>query len=403
MLKSFIDYFIGYRKLTCDKVYAARIADIMMKNEIRYRDFKTCDSGISFIINSFQHRKLTGILESEEIPIAVLWEKGLPFVIKRYRKRPGILVGALIIMLLTKLSTMYVWDVSVEGNENISDAEILFALEELGFSVGSYIPGVDFYGICYELLLANDDLSWVSVNMEGTGAKVKIRENDKKGTPEDGNGTPSNIVARFDGEIIRTETVSGQLMAKAGDRVKAGQLLISGIVEIGQGESGRFVLTRSSGHIYAKTERIFTVEVPLESVKSVLQKRVTVKKSLKFFGKSIKLKENSSILTDSCDIITVNKRIVLFEGLGEAVSVPLPMSVITQYVDIYADEKVSYTEDEALAVAEKRMSEIVISELEGAEILKKDVTCSLIENVLTLRWSITCIQDIGTEAPIGLI
>lgn len=91
---------------------------------------------------------------------------------------------------------MYIWEVSVSGNEKISDAEVIDSLEALGCSIGTYIPSVDFYNICHEFILANEDVSWISVNMVGTTAKVEIIERRaKESIEDDGNGTPTNIIA----------------------------------------------------------------------------------------------------------------------------------------------------------------------------------------------------------------
>lgn len=402
MLKFFLDFFVGYREVECAVEDAALVLDTIHKNKVKHRSLKKVNEKCVFTINDFYYSKLIKYLPDAEHVISVKRERGLPHILKRYKKRPGLVVGLIIMLMLTKLSTMFVWDISVEGNVNVSDAEILTALSEHGFSVGSYIPGVDFYSICHKLLLSNGNLSWVSVNMEGTEAKVVVIENDIKGTPEYGNGSPSNLVAAFEGEIVRTESASGQVMVKAGDKVSKGQLLISGVVNVGQGDTGIFTLVRSMGRIYAKTNRVFEISVPLENVKSVLKERKTVKKSFKFFGKSIKLKENSSILLDGCDIITVNRRVVLFEGLGKSFEIPLPITLQAVYTDVYEDVSVTYTEDEALAIAEKMMAQLLANELSDAELLRKETNIDVVDGVLTLSLSIECVQNIATEAPIGL-
>lgn len=401
MLKRLIDFTKGTRILYASKENFTVLANLMMKNEIKYEKQKKHNEGFSFVLSEWSYLILKSVAESENLPLT-LKRKGIPQLIFRYRKRVGALVGAILFLVLCKLSTMYVWDVRVEGNERISDSEIIENLKTLGFGVGSNIKKTDYYEICHELLLLNDELSWVSVNMEGTGATVKVMERDKKGDKAD-NGTPSNIVARFDGEIVRTVTESGTLEVGAGQTVKAGELLINGVVKVGQGDSGRFVLVRSKGSIYAKTNRVFRVEVPLSSVQSVIKKQNVAKKTVNFFGKTLKLKENSSISPDKCDIIEVNKRLVLFEGFGHGFEIALPITFKTVYVPKYEEIFVTYTEDEALKIAMAEMSEQVNEELKDAELLSKTEGHYIDSGVLVLVWDITCIEDIACESPIGII
>lgn len=401
MLKMLADFFCGMRRLSCDKDAFPPQLNAMAQNGIKYRRLTEKDGRVFFTLSEREYKRLLSLTDSEIFTVEL--RKGLPYFLERYKRRYGLIIGALIFLILTKLSTVYVWDISVEGNDTVSDAEVLYTLEKLGFSVGSYIPDVDFYNICHEFILENENVSWISVNMEGTSARVKLIEADKKGD-NGSNGTPSNLVAKIDGIIVRTETANGEVCVKAGEAVKKGQLLISGVVEIGQGQNtGRYMLTRSEGRIYAMTERILTVEVALSGTETVQKDAILAKKTLKFFGKSIKLKENSSILQNGCDIIKEERRVVLFEGAGSGWQIPLPVEIISEYVCITEEREYSYTEDEARAVAENKMAELYASELSDVELLYKIVHCEVTDNTLILSWTVRCIEDIGLEAPIGLV
>ncbi len=401
MLKKMLGFFTGTRRLSCPKRTFTNIVSLMTKSGIKYDHTSEKDGRVSFTVTELEYKKL--IRQIDESVFRIHQRKGLPYFLYRYRRRYGLLVGIVIFLILTKMSTSYVWDISVDGNESISDSEVINTLEKLGFSVGSHIPDIDFYDICHEFILENENVAWISVNMEGTSARVKLIERDAKG--EDGdNGTPSNIVAVSDGIIVRTETIDGEVCVKAGDPVTEGQLLISGVVEIGQGiDTGKFMLTRAKGSVYALTKRYFSVSVPLSGVKNTLKERVLAKKTLIFFGKSIKLKENSSILDQECDIIKESERVVLFEGLNRGWHIPLPVTVVTEYACLTEQVEFSYTEEEALKIAEKEISLLYASAMNGAELMSKTVESTVEDGVLTLTWEVECITDIGKETPIGLV
>lgn len=401
MLKKLMRFFTGSRQLSCPKRTFANIVTLMAKNGIKYTDTKEKDGRISFSVTELEYKKLIRMIDGSVFRLHQ--RKGLPYFLYRYRHRYGLIVGILIFILLTKISTEYVWDITVDGNESISDSEVINTLDELGFSVGSHIRDIDFYDICHQFVLENDKVAWISVNMEGTSARVKLIERDAKGEYGD-NGTPSNIVASSDGIIVRTETIDGELCVKAGDPVTEGQLLISGVVEIGQGiDTGKFILTRAKGSIYALTKRSFTVSVPLSGVKNTVKDKILAKKTLIFFGKSIKLKENSSILGKECDIIKESERVVLFEDLNEGWHIPLPVTVVTEYALITEETEYSYTEEEALKIAEKEMSLLYASAMDKAELMSKSVESVLEGGVLKLTWEVECVIDIGREVPIGLV
>jgi hypothetical protein len=178
--------------------------------------------------------------------------------------------------------------------------------------------------------------------------------------------------------------------------------LVSGVVEAGQGDSGRFVLVRSRARIFARTKRVIVAEIPLVSEENVVVGRKKCKKSLIFFGKMLKLQENYSISGDNCDIIRVNRRVVLLEGLSESFSIPLPICIISEYEQKYDAVDVVLTEEEAMARAEALASEKLL-ELEPEEIISRESYYEVRDGVLVLVTELELIEDIATEAFIGVV
>ncbi len=401
MLDGLLNFMAGYLRVECENAVFLSLVNQMARIGIRYRDLSERDGMSSFTLSERDYNRLLALEGADGCRVTK--RGGIPYILHRYRKRYGLLLGLIIFAMLTWQSTLYVWDITVEGNRTVSDSEVINTLSELGFSVGSRIGATDFYGICHRFILKNDNVAWISVNMEGTSARVKVLEKSKRGDGL-GNGTPSNIVASLGGVVVRTESTSGELCVKAGDVISEGQLLISGVVEVGHGENtGRFVLTRSEGKIFAQTKRVFSFSVALSGVKTEVTDRILVKKTLIFFGKSIKIKENSSILSEECDIIREERRIVLFEGIRDGAEIPLPATLTEEYMLVKKETEFSRTDEEALELAEKELSLLYSSALKDAELVSKNVESSVENGVLTLIWEVECIEDIGRETPIGLV
>ncbi len=403
LLLDFLNFVAGYREVTCPSADALTVVNALRAGELDYWSLKRKPDGeLSFCLLNREYRRLREALAPYGVGLHVKRERGLPQLLRRYRKRLGIPVGIFLFLLLSRLSTLYIWEVTVSGNKTLTDAEVIEALEELGVSVGTYIPSVDFYGLCHEFILQNEEVCWISVNMAGTTARVELIERYPKGElEEDGNGTPTNLVASRDGVVERFETASGQTLIQPGEEVKQGQLLISGVTEVGQ--EGGFALVRSRGRVFARTERSFSVTVPEKTVKKTFYQAKEVSKSLKFFGKTIKLKENSSILPPGCDIIEDRRRLVLFEGNPWGGGIPLPLYLITGYYEEYREREVTLSQEEALTVARLEMAELVEKELSGADILSREESVTVAENGdVTLTLAVVCVENIAEEIPIGI-
>ena len=402
LISDLLDWLAGYRDAVCPAEYAAEICNTVMKNGIDSRGMRRCGDGkLRFSMTDSEYGKLIRLLPEEVV--VTEQRHGLPYLVYRYRKRIGIPVGLVIFAVLVKLSTLYVWDITVSGNERLSDEEIISSLGDLGFGIGTKIPSVDFYSICHRLVLENDGISWVSVNMIGTTARVEVIElRAKEDINDDGNGTPTNLVAACDGKIVRVETASGRTEVRAGESVKKGQLLVNGVLEIGkEGERG-YLPVRSRARVYAETEVRLEAVIPFETVEKTFIGRKNLSKSINFFGKTIKLKENSGILPDGCDIIEDKRRLVLFEGGRLTGGIALPVSIVTGYCEEYRTEKVILTEDEALMRAEREMTDMFSSVLSGAEILSVSSEHFAADGEMHLVRTVVCVMNIAEEVPIGI-
>ena len=398
-----VRWMCGYRKIKFG-VGREDLLSSLLKKEIALDDITRCsDGGIEFIISCGGRKKLLS-REPEALSEAVEDRLcGLPAVLKRYKKRPGIILGAVIFVLLLKASEMFVWDITVSGNNRIGDAEITAMLEEKGFGIGTFIPGVDLRKLSNSCLIGNDSLSWMAVNLSGTTAQVEVIEKLIPDTSRKNNGAPCNIVASRDGYIVRTEAREGHLEVEPGETVEKGQLLISGIYESGRTEVKEYSFVHASGSVFAETFRVFTVEVPLEIIEKTHYQYKTVSKSIKFFSKTVKIYENSGILSPEYDKIRSVERITLFENSDWLPSVRLPVFIIKEQLAEYRETGRILIENEAKEIALGQLADRVEAELPSAEILERDLSFETADGVLRLTAVIRCVEDIAREQLIGIV
>ena len=167
----------------------------------------------------------------------------------RIRRRPALLLGAAIMAGLLLLSSLFVWDVEVRGTERLSRAEVLRALEDCGFGVGSFWPGRNTDLLCSEVMLRLPEIAWMTVNVSGSRAVVAVAERTEKPAMYDG-ARPADLVAARDGLVRRVNALAGRAEVQEGEIVTEGQVLISGTLESLTGDPRR---VRARGAVMAET------------------------------------------------------------------------------------------------------------------------------------------------------
>ena len=309
---------------------------------------------------------------------------------ERYRKRTGLAVGFFLALSLLILSSLFVWDITVEGTERISEQIILNALESRGLRLGAFVPSIDTEDAEEFLILDVDGLSFVSINCRGTVVQVEIREREKNTEIVD-TQTPSNLIASADGQIEALRVTGGLITVKLGQTVKKGDLLVSGIID---SAALGYRLVRARGEVLARTTLSYRVEIPFETTEKVYTGKFFSQKSVKIFSKTIKLFRKDSICTSSCDKIESEKRIYLF-GL-----IKLPIFITeTEYAE-YENVHKTLSQKEALAEAYRKLRELSENDLSGAEILGRYTSFNEDETSLTLTQQVECIINIAQEIKI---
>jgi similar to stage IV sporulation protein len=345
---------------------------------------ENADGSISFCCSSVTAIQMLLLCKKNNIDVSEVDRGGLPHILWKYRKRFGLVIGMIISMVLIAISDDYIWDVRVTGNEKTTYTEVVGALAEYGIKVGDRIDSIDVDRTESLVLLNSDKISWITVNIEGTLANVQIRE--VYDAPLKHEPRPANVVASRDGVIDHLEIYSGSAAVSEGEAVRKGDLLISGVRD---SMVDGLAITRASGKVYAETERLFRIEIPLEyTAKRVVSSR-NVEKYIIFFGKEIKVFKNGRNNTQSCD--TIN-RVEYFSLFGD---IRLPIGIRSTEETVCETEKLRYSEKEAMDLAYYKLSQRIDEELSDAQILKKSVSTYIDNDQYILECRMKCIENIG--------
>lgn len=341
---------------------------------------------LSFCVPLFYERKVLKIGAKREIPLSVVSRRGVPALVFRYRRRVGLLVGALLSALLLFYSLGLVWDVRIEGATRLSEKELLSTLSKCGLSVGTRIKDIDADVLENQILILSDDISWVSVNVLDNVANVEIREIDYPSPDENGDILYSNVVAKQDGVIVGFEEISGSICVDIGEAVSKDQLLISGITGA-EGQPMRIM--RADGKVFAEVEDVLEIRIPRKYIKKVTEDAVKVEKSLIFFKNEIKFFSNGRNSLPTCDKIEV------IENFYTHNRVKLPIAVKTVTYIGYGEVEVSRSSAEARSQALLALYRRIDEEFSDAEILSKSISFAESDDEVVLTCVLKCVKDIA--------
>lgn len=386
---SLVGFFCGKTVFGLEGKNAAKIFNLCMEEKLSYEKAEWDGEAFLLSIEGRSASRFAALCEREGFAFEVRKQRGLPELLRRYRNRPGLWIGFFLVVLLFVLSRGVIWNIRIEGNERLSETRILTLLSENGVRVGSPLRELSPDIVEGSILLAERDISWISLYTVGTTLNVEIREAER-GTSSEG-GT-SNLVALCDGVIERVEATDGNVMVKKGDVVRRGELLVSGLYDTPLG--GALRSTRARGEIYARTTHGFSVEIPLLYEKKVYTGREWREKRIIFFANDIKVFANTGKAPPTCDIIYYEDKWSFFGG-GE-----LPVGTGTVLYREYTAEKVKLTPQQAAEYAfaelESRLAELSVR----SELLEKKISFELTEEAYLLKCDITCVENIAVTSEI---
>ncbi|MBQ2726408.1 MAG: sporulation protein YqfD [Clostridia bacterium] len=354
----------GWRWLTIPYSSRQQVMDCLFRCGLTFRDQRIHPDGS---VTVKLRRRDAAVLEKYggELEYSLSEEHGLPVLVRFLRFRCGLLLGFVMMAVWLFYSSRLIWDVRVTGNTETPTEEIVSLLEELGCGVGDYYPGISFNDVHAWYLAMQDDISWLSVYMNGTVAEVQVREmrKDERHLPE--KGVCADVVAEQYGVVEEVHVISGTAAVKAGDTVVPGQILISGITELKEGE---LLYEYAEGEVICRTFSVIRAEVPAEREAKRYTGREKTDFSIKFFKKSLNLFRKGGIDAATCDTINMMEQVCPF-GMN-----PLPVWI---YRTVYREyELVTETipADDAAAEAMLELSGKIKDETEGAELVSREVT-----------------------------
>lgn len=378
-------FFKGYLKIKFSGEKGEKLLNIFANNSLNTWNMIYSGGYITGCIDIKSFKKLKNLKTGSGIKVKVLSKHGLPFFVNKNKNRCGILVGFAIFLIIIKFLSSYIWYIDIIGNNRISNTEILKICNEIGIKEGIKSNSIDSKNDANKIILANKEIAWASLNVEGCKLTVNISETEEN--TYTGN-LPSNIKAKADGIITKIKASNGETVVKIGDTVRKGDVLISGVKSSAQST----IFLQSIGEIYAKTTRVYKEYKPFNETIKLTKNKTHNKSVLKVFNVTFPL-----FIGKIGDIKVLKKSEHPLSLFGKN----LPIGIISiKYKDIYKKE-ISNTKDELVEILNKRIENKITNDIiKPLTTLKDDVIIS--EKGVTVYKEILCEEEIGKEEEIVL-
>ncbi len=386
-MQNIINFLRGNVYIKVSGSYPERFLNLCARNGIEFWDMSApCPGEIFVRVRVADYKKIRPIAKKTMCHVHITEKRGLPFFTRKFRRRTALITGCAVFCVAAWVFTSFVWVIDIDGFESLDTALLRRELENNGVKIGAYSPSVDLDALKNDILIKMPELSYISINFNGSHAEVKARKRTLPPglIPQD---EPCHIVASRDGIITDIVVKSGTPAVVRGDTVMEGQLLASGYIT---GRAGSTVVTHADAEVRARTWHRETAKMPRTYFEKVYTGREKTQRTLIVFGKRIKLYFNAGISYKKCDKIIEKTDLTLPGGRR------LPLSLETAHISEYVVNQREIPEDEAF----RNLRDGLSSSLDlpdGASLVRADYTAASDGDVSEVSMVAECIEPIGKE------
>ncbi|MDD4110925.1 MAG: sporulation protein YqfD [Clostridia bacterium] len=292
-------------------------------------------------ISPIYENEVEVFLEGKNIKVIKKKYNGLLKVQKFLLSRFGILIGLFLVFCFYVISSNYVWNIEIFGNETHSTHEIIEILNQNGVNILDSLNEKTNDEIERIVFDNFDEVSMVSVIKKGITIIVNIKErllND-----ENQNEGFSALVATSDGIITGIEHIQGTLLVKVGDIIRAGQELVAPYII---DSSGQQILIEPKSNIYAD------VWLSGESVHYDMR-NIVKRTGNKITERRIEFLEKE-IFSNDFNIPYENYETKIVETYLTETLIPIKYQIVNYYEVIYKTIEQNFSEVEATKISEAK-------------------------------------------------
>lgn len=231
LFRVLLRYILGYVNISVEGYYLERFINTCLAKGILIWNIKREKSTYMRVNVGIQDfKRLKEVSKKTRCKMKIERKKGVPFLLNRYRKRKLFAILLIVIAVSMYATSKFVWNIEIEGLEDINKEEIINNLAECGLKVGTLKNKINSQEIINKIRLERDDIAWMNIDLSGTNVIVKIAQKTKK--PEIINQDEyCNIVSYKKAQVVKITANTGTILVKPGDIVTENTILIGGWME----------------------------------------------------------------------------------------------------------------------------------------------------------------------------
>lgn len=230
---AFFRFIRGYYELHIMGYSPERFMNLCRLNGIILWDIELREQYYTCRIAVSDYPKTAPFLQKTKVKAEIQKEYGLPFFMRKNKKRKIFFLGILLSFLFIYGMSFFIWSFTFTGNRMIRDDILFRFVNSLGVDYGTYKKNIDIPLIEEEIREYFDGISWVSVRISGTNLCVSIKENEILSQKTEKEPPVSDdVISGTNGKIVNMITRKGVPLVKVGEEVEAGTVLVEGKVPI---------------------------------------------------------------------------------------------------------------------------------------------------------------------------
>ena len=178
--------------------------------------------------------QLRPIARKTKVRVVISQRYGLPFFMPGILRRKAFLAGSFLAVFFWIASSMFVWDIRVAGNCQVTDDIFFSFLEQEGVRTGMRKSDLDIGELEKQIRRKFPQVTWTSGRLDGTRLIIELKENDMPvpGEQSENTDTGKDLVAEYDGIITDMIVRSGVPKVTVGSSVAKGDILVEGRIPI---------------------------------------------------------------------------------------------------------------------------------------------------------------------------
>lgn len=224
----------GYVKIRVWGFAPERFINLCSNKNILLWEIEKREDTYTMCVSLRSFYQLRPIARKTKVRVVISERYGLPFFVPGMLRRKAFLAGLCLTVAFWMISSMFVWDIQVTGNYQVTDDVFFTFLEEEGVRTGMRRRDLNIGELEKQIRRKFSQVTWTSGRLDGTRLVIEIKENDMQIPVEiqEDAGIGKDLVAEYDGVITDMIVRCGVPKAGIGSEVKKGDVLVEGRIPI---------------------------------------------------------------------------------------------------------------------------------------------------------------------------